>query len=432
MGMGQDRGTAGFPPAGRKATSSIYLVSPAANPNYGDELIASGWLRYLAATWPETEVWLDCPNPGLATQLFYGMHPHLHVTNTLWRACWEAPSTDPHTVMARVAHLVLNPGPSAYDLGFARLRNVASIHMLGGGYLNNLWPVNAGLVAGAAAIRSLTGAKLYATGLSMVPLLAGSSDDEGSARHALIDLLRSFDHVTVRDEPSALALGLPLGLDDAFLAVDQERRKGLARGGADLIVCLQNDLQSQAQTARVAENVRTLVQTAAAEGKTVQYVEAAPWSDKAAFDALQDLIGPQAFIPFFSVWRDGLPLRPDQTWLTTRFHLHFMAAAAGACGTAISVKEGYYDVKHSSLINLGTGWTYTAASSARFNGPVPEAAVASFASRMDSRINQKRQEAQSLYPKIPGGLSQHQPARDRGMPTSPMLSDVRGALDSQW
>lgn len=375
--------------------SAIYLISPAGNPNYGDELIAAGWLRFLAETRPETDVWLDCPNPGLATELFYGMHPRLHTTNTLWRACWEASSTDPGTVMDRVAHLVKNFGSPAYDLGFDRLRKMESIHVVGGGYLNAFWPTNAGLIAGAAAVRSVTGAKLYATGLSVIPLLTGMASDG----NGVIDLLRGFDHVSVRDQPSASVLNLPLGLDDAFLAAGPECARGLARGGADLVVCLQNDLQSEAENERVFQHARALVQAAVAEGKTVQYIEAIPGVDRPGFDALQDLISPDSFVPFVSVWRDGLPLKPNQTWLTTRFHLHFMAAAAGGTGTAISVKEGYYDVKHRSLLDLGTGWSLSGLSASGGLDTRPARGPgASFAARLDARIDRKRQEASTLYP----------------------------------
>ncbi|MBD1537385.1 polysaccharide pyruvyl transferase family protein [Arthrobacter sp. S13_S34] len=381
---------------------SIYLISPAGHPNYGDELIAAGWLRYLAETRPETDVWLDCPNPGLATELFLGLHPRLRTTNTLWRACWEADSTDPVIVMDKVAHLMRHFGSPSYDLGIDRIRSMESIHVLGGGYLNNLWPANAGVVAAADAIRSLTGAKLYATGLSVIPVLAGTEDGDG---HDLIDMLRGFDHVTVRDEPSASVLGLPLGLDDAFLAAGHELQRGFARGGADLVVCLQSDLQSEAESAQVFGRAREVVQAALAEGKTVQYVEAIPGVDRPGFDALKDLIRPEDFIPFISVWRDGLPLKQNQTWLTTRFHLHFMAAAAGNLGTAASVKEGYYDVKHGSLMNLGTGWSSTGSQEAIAAGSCsPRAAPSTFAAHLNSRMEQKRQEALTLYPQVPADV----------------------------
>ncbi|TLM85645.1 hypothetical protein FDW83_04550 [Pseudarthrobacter sp. NamE2] len=123
--------------------------------------------------------------------------------------------------------------------------------------------------------------------------------------------------------------------------------------------------------------------------------------DWAGYDALRDLLSPEAFIPFISVWRDGLPLKPNQSWLTTRFHLHFMGAAAGAVGTAISVKEGYYDVKHGSLLRLGTGWSsnITLAAGSSVTG-VPETGTATFSARLGARIEQKLDEARELYPQI--------------------------------
>jgi hypothetical protein len=332
--------------------------------------------------------------------------------------------------MNRVAELVQNFGSPAYDLGLDRLRSVESIHVVGGGYLNSHCPINAGLVAGAVAVRSLTGAKLYATGLSVVPILAGAASVGGEAKRGIIELLRGFDHVTVRDEPSADALGVPLGLDDAFLAVEHERQRGLARGGADVVVCLQSDLQSPTQSQRLALSIREQVREALAEGKTVQYVEAIPGVDRAGFDAIADLLSPHDFVPFISVWRDGLPLRSDQTWLTTRFHLHFVAAAAGASGTAISIKEGYYDIKHRSLINLGTGWSYTETSPTESHGrQVPPAADNFFSSQLGARVDQKRQEAHALYPKS-SEHSAYRPAALRGgTATSRLIRGLRAAAN---
>ncbi|MHA7239649.1 polysaccharide pyruvyl transferase family protein [Arthrobacter sp. TMS1-12-1] len=409
--------------------SSIYLISPAGHPNFGDELIAAAWLKHLAATRPDTEVWLDCPNPGLASELFHGLHPRLHVTNTLWRSCWEAGSADPDVVMRRVDDLVRNLGSPAYDLGLERLRKVESIHLLGGGYLNDLWPFHAGLVAGAVAAQSLTGARLYGTGLSVVPMIGRGAREEGDDRpRTAIELLQGFDHVSVRDEPSAALLDVALGLDDAFLGVMEERERGLARGGADLVLCLQSDLQSEEQSRKVIDDVRATVAAARAEGRTIQYVEAIPGVDRPAFDALGDLMDPDSFIPFMSVWRDGLPLRADQTWVTTRFHLHFLAAAAGAAGTAIGVRDGFYDVKHRSLTDLGTGWAYRPAS--QENAPdalTPGSPVAGFTEDIASRAEQKRQEALSLYP-VTEEPRRRQPDDRRRTPALRIARGLRAAV----
>lgn len=55
----------------------------------------------------------------------------------------------------------------------------------------------------------------------------------------------------------------------------------------------------------------------------------------------------------------GLTPRAGQRWLSTRFHPHLIAAAAGAWGVAVPIRTGYYDTKHRSLVDLGSGWTIT-------------------------------------------------------------------------
>ncbi|MGH3910802.1 MAG: polysaccharide pyruvyl transferase family protein, partial [Pseudonocardiaceae bacterium] len=67
-----------------------YLVGATGFPNYGDELIARGWLRYLVEVAPDADVWLDCHSPGPARILLDGVHPRARFVDTLWRLCWEA------------------------------------------------------------------------------------------------------------------------------------------------------------------------------------------------------------------------------------------------------------------------------------------------------------------------------------------------------
>ena len=63
------------------------------------------------------------------------------------------------------------------------------------------------------------------------------------------------------------------------------------------------------------------------------------------------------FFPFMRIWEEGFPAYEGQTWLTSRFHFHLLAAATGARGTVIDARPGYYDVKHNLLGELGTGWS---------------------------------------------------------------------------
>ncbi|NEA29975.1 polysaccharide pyruvyl transferase family protein [Actinomadura bangladeshensis] len=60
----------------------FYLVGTTGFPNYGDELIAAMWLRHLAETAPDVEVWLDCPSPGPAQVLLGDIHLKSRFTDT--------------------------------------------------------------------------------------------------------------------------------------------------------------------------------------------------------------------------------------------------------------------------------------------------------------------------------------------------------------
>ncbi|WP_207346232.1 hypothetical protein [Arthrobacter sp. E3] len=125
----------------------------------------------------------------------------------------------------------------------------------------------------------------------------------------------------------------------------------------------------------------------------MHYFEAIPGSDRAGYESLSDLIPESHFVPFVETWRRGLPLHSGQEWLTTRFHFHLLAAAAGAKGTSIEAKAGYYDVKHGSVRGLGSGWAHvvdgveTVAS-----GPN------TLASGLGALVERKLAEARKLYP----------------------------------
>ncbi len=140
------------------AGTTIYLVGTSGFPNYGDELITATWLRYLATVAPEADVWVDCASPGPATVLLGDLHPRVKFVDTLWRLCWEAPSDEPWEVAAWVQHAVEFPGHAPRWVQAIELLHRADIvHIIGGGYVNAIWPRHVGLVAGAAAAARRSG-----------------------------------------------------------------------------------------------------------------------------------------------------------------------------------------------------------------------------------------------------------------------------------
>jgi polysaccharide pyruvyl transferase WcaK-like protein len=374
-------------------TENLYLVASAGNPNYGDELIVAGWLRFLNRVRPDASVWLDCPQPGTASALFAEVHPRLRATNTLWRSCAEAPGQSASEVWAYLAAVVAQGGTPMSDIGLLALGEASSVHLLGGGYVNGVWPDHVGLVSGVSAARTLSGARLVASGLGLMPLPENAEE----LRKALAD----FAAVSVRDDPSAGFLSLTTGLDDAFLGLPHELDRSsnsivVQARAKDVMVCIQSDMTNEGIFIRLRDKLRVAVQRSQAEGMTVGYVEAIPGSDRRMFDALDGLIPEENFVPFTQVWTDGLPVRRGQHWYTSRFHPHLVAASAGGKGVAIGIMDDYYDIKHRSLLELGTGWTYISADNDE-DLPAPTG-TPGFETEALRLASQKRTEALALYP----------------------------------
>lgn len=345
------------------------------------------WLRYLAVARPDAEVWLDSPQPGMSQILFNNLHPGLRVTNTLWRLVHENAGS-PADIAARVIRdRIRSLGTPAFDLGILKMREAESLHLVGGGYVNDTWPHHAGLIVGMRAVSELTGAPLFATGQGLMPTLSPSPDET--------PLFRDFAYVRARDESSAEAHGLELGLDDAFLGVEAEIDRSGAAGG--LYVCIQSDMADEGRFEAAVGLARAEIADASQRGIDAYYVEAFPGSDRIAYEKLADLIPESRFIPFIDVWSHGLPVSPDQTWVTSRFHLHLLASAAGARGIAVGMKKGYYDVKHQSIAALGSGWPVVLDSG---TPRMPEKA-GPLAADLPSLVRRKRAEAEALYPPAP-------------------------------
>ncbi|MGN0102483.1 MAG: polysaccharide pyruvyl transferase family protein [Dietzia sp.] len=386
----------------REDDRPVYLVAPAGHPNHGDEQLLAGWLRFLRYRLPGTPVVVDCHTPGQAAVLHHAEHPDVVFTDTLWRLAGE------HGAHAPIADSAASPSAAAIEScrravrdlgvrpelgsGLALLRRASVVHLVGGGYANDQWPHHLGVVAAAGEAGRLAGARVVATGQGFVPC--------GDARR-LAEALREFDLVTVRDAASAELLagtGVPVRLlaDDGWLALGAA---GPVEAGdhpvysddpdacRDLVLCAQSDL---VDPVALADAVARVLAAWAVPGERITVVESIPGGDRVVWDrvceraaatsrvasgspagagpgegddddevglALAALRLPRArFVPFLELWDTGLPVRPGQVWLTTRFHPHLFGAARGASGLTLRAGSDYYDVKHGSLADAGSPW----------------------------------------------------------------------------
>jgi polysaccharide pyruvyl transferase WcaK-like protein len=365
----------------------IYLVSTAGHPNFGDELIAAAWLRHLALRRPDADVWLDCPQPGRAAVLLDGTHPRLRVTDTLWRVSQQAHGDDRVVAHARARELVAVRGTPREDLGLELVEGADVIHMIGGGHLTSIWPANLLLPTIVSELVRRGSTIGLMTGVGLLPM---DDDDVGLVRDALADLT----FVETRDSPSAERFGIERGVDDAFLALGSSENHVDARPSPRGMLLLQGDVHRRDVMAGAVTQALELFRREGLEGETIGVLEAVPPDDAWLLDEVRDRWGEVRFYPFAEVWKEGLPAREGQVWVTSRFHAHLVAAACGARGIAVNTGNEYYDIKHHSLLAHGTGWAFGTAGE---DWPaVP--AVAGFPSVARGLAERKVHVADRLYP----------------------------------
>ncbi len=396
---------------------TLYLVGTSGHPNYGDEFITASWLKYLAEARPDAEVWLDCPNPGQASHLFGTLHPRVNFTDSLFRLVWETRDMARDEADELIRHRMHHLGSPRFDLGLLGVRRATSVHVLGGAYINDHWPFHVGLLRAAATLREITDVRLAATGLALTP---AANEDR------LLEALKAFDHVSVRDTPSAELTGATLGPDDAFLGV----RELPGFGGepqqtqdGEVWVCLQQDLSSPDAFDAAVEATRKALTSPELEGREVHYLEAMPGVDRIAYDRLSDLIPEENFLSFVRVWHGSFPARSGQTWITTRFHLHLLAAASGASGTALAIDEDQHPDTHRSLVEAGTGWSLTPVGADELS-PASVSKGFPYRSRMVSQ--EKIDEAKQLYPAAP------KPKPEPEQPAAAAAAEKRRGWRSRW
>ncbi len=372
---------------------TIHLVSTAGHPNFGDEFIAASWLRFLAERQPDTDVVLDCPEPGLASYLFEGLHPRAKFTNLLWRVSWLTMEADPDEGDAAVDGLIKDLGTPLFDYGLLELRRATTVHLVGGGHITSNWLHHGRLVRAARRLAEVSDARFVATGLGLMPAI----DPERIRAD-----LAAADHATVRDSASAEMSGVELGVNDAFLGLPSipgfGARPDPTGQPGDVWISIQKDLaEPEVFEANVAA-VRAMIESGRFEGRTLRYLESIPGRDRdrLGYDLLADLIPEENFMSFVRLWHEGFPGLPLQTWITTRYHFHQLAAAVGAEGIAIEIDDSYYRTKHQSLAELGTGFAIAPVGSEKLPDPASDPEYRLKAGRLHRA---KLDEAEALYPR---------------------------------
>ena len=324
---------------------TVLLVGGGGVPNYGDELILESWLRWYTrrAGVPAPRIRIEGGHHRVLYSLFGDRYAGVRFSSHIRKARIQK---DPEFFDSlRQGYEFLSQSENRDHPLAEIIRDVGVYHLHGGGYLNNRWPTHGFMVGLGLAAKELTGCQLVATGLGLGPMDAPAPDDALSRR-----AFGAFDLLEVRDDWS-----------HEFL-LEHELHDSPTRGLDDVFV--------QPVLAQPSEH-RTLHLSLRADETGYGAADAMTAGFVGGFDrhvfwtgTSRDLLAFERLtkrFPFFepiSVQQlmTGFPTGPGDFMVTQRFHPHLIGARAGLQGMYSSGSD-YYDVKHGSVVQLGSPFT---------------------------------------------------------------------------
>lgn len=342
------------------------LIGAVGGPNFGDEIILSAWIKAIREADNDAEILCDGYNPDNVAQFVGGDVYTLKSDESLWACTYSVvPDQEQKSSSSwRSIHDGFREPSRAWKaincVDALAHYNIDQIHIIGGGYLNALWPANYILLLLARLLAWRSAARIIATGLGLSPVK--SEDISG-----LTGILSTFDYVDVRDTESyeLLKMSVPEHLsfsgDDALLFIHDGPPKYPLQniGVPTLVICLQNDLFPGDHI------VSDLFSPASMELLKTHGIHNIVYA--AAMSA--DVAGPSTELRSvlenhgFSIssldprqlTESGFPVSDGGLVITSRYHPHFLASLSGYSGVALST-TGYYDTKHKAVRKMGSNW----------------------------------------------------------------------------
>lgn len=343
----------------------IYLITTAGYPNYGDELLLKAWLDEIEKRYPEADVWVDSHSPGVVQGIFNGIFPRVKYVDLVWRMAWSCPSDSQHEA--------INYGLSAWTIHRKKwirfesstsvFLNADIIHIIGAGFINNIWPKHLSIpgIVRSAPFRKKD-RKLVISGAGLMPL-------DNNVAPSLSLILSGFNHVDLRDSESYQLMretgffddeAISLTGDDAFLieitTIENENSTPEISEKCRLALCLQGDFWEGDDPHESIKILAEEIKRVFTDDIKILYYEFIPGVDDRYLSIFENYFKNIEFIDFQRIMRNGLELKNDDFVISSRFHMHLLAARKGASGVWLNFRSGYYDVKHRSVVASGSNW----------------------------------------------------------------------------
>lgn len=327
----------------------VLLIGGAGVPNYGDELILASWVEWYTERGFRSLTADGSRVPVLRAVLRRYPHVALSAAGRAGRFLHPGPYPRDFYDCLRDGYNFLIDRSNDDSALSRQFLDAGIIHLYGGGYLNRQLSTHAFLLGLAWAATERTGCRAVGTGLGWGPLAAESEHD----RTALDAALRAFAFMEVRDgwsrrflndvSPAAHIIG---GLDDAFV----RPVAATPQPGSALHISLQANDSAREIVDRLPKGF--------VNSFDAHYFWLCTSDDAAAYISLAKKFS--SFVPL-SWWSliDETPVHDTNVMISARFHPHLLGVRSGMSGAFVS-NSPYYDVKHGSLIALGSPFTKVA------------------------------------------------------------------------
>lgn len=328
----------------------FYLISASGMPNYGDDMLTRGWINHIKRAYPNAIIYLDAVDPLVASTLY----DDVECVNYLWQLAQALGENGSIEDKFSDDYLL----PIRERLMSKMFEDVESIHLMGGGYINELWAANLRLIELVSYFGKKNDVLTYATGLGLQPL----SEEKAAHISKFIESYFCFD---VRDYASYQVLEkfLPGKIsfigDDYFCFPFSDVVSLIEREKPVLRLCLHNELSEGDDNERLfMEQVETAIDAFIQKfpGSLIRFYEFRPGSDGYFFKKLKQKFPLIEMVFFETIWKHGLQFSTKDYFLSTRFHFQLIVSSVGLSGTSFYWSE-YYKNKFDSLKYV-TDWSF--------------------------------------------------------------------------
>ncbi|MGC0934807.1 polysaccharide pyruvyl transferase family protein [Pantoea agglomerans] len=327
----------------------FYLISACGMPNFGDDMLTRGWINTIRRSYPDAIIYVDAVDPVVAASLFDGVI----CVNYLWQLAQALGHEG--SIEEKLADRFMLP--TRERLMLALFSHIDSMHLLGGGYINDLSGGNWRLVELIAFFSKENSFPCYATGLGLEPL-----SPESAARVApFIPQYTLFD---VRDSASfdslnALMPGQVSFIGDDYFCFPFAETVSLSENEAPALrLCINNELSvdncSNEILLDIIEEAITKFTYLYPESP-IYFYEFRPGFDGVFWKEISKKYPNIQMIFFEKAWAEGLSVSKNDFFITTRFHFQLIISSLGLRGVSLYWNE-YYKNKFESLKTV-SHWT---------------------------------------------------------------------------